>query len=147
MSPCSPAQNILSSFDLNHLLPYPPTLPPFTLSVSVQVRGSVCAAPAHAELCAEHPVLHDVRGDGAHVARHGEQPEVCECGERLTRTCTRTRTHTQVPRSRGPTCSLGSSCVLCCNANRMAFVMRSKIARKGTSCCWELLSPPGSAAL
>lgn len=33
---------------------------------------------ADAQLRSEHSVLHDVWGDGAHVARHGEQPEVCE---------------------------------------------------------------------
>lgn len=43
--------------------------------VCVQVCRCVRPAPADAQLRAEHPVLHDVWGDGAHLARHGEQPE------------------------------------------------------------------------
>lgn len=43
-----------------------------------QVRRGVRAPTAHAQLCAEHPVLHDVWGDGAHLAHHGEQPENSE---------------------------------------------------------------------
>lgn len=43
-----------------------------------QVRCCVRSATAHAQLCAEHPVLHDVWGDGAHLAHHGEQPENSE---------------------------------------------------------------------
>lgn len=41
----------------------------------VQVCRCVCPQTAHAQLCAEHPVLHDVWGDGAQLAHYGEQPE------------------------------------------------------------------------
>lgn len=43
--------------------------------IFVQVCSCVRPAPEDAQLCSEHPVLHDVRGDGADLARHGEQPE------------------------------------------------------------------------
>ncbi len=43
-----------------------------------QVCCGVRPPTAHAQLCAEHPVLHDVWGDGAHLAHHGEQPENSE---------------------------------------------------------------------
>lgn len=41
----------------------------------VQVCCCICPQTAHAELCAEHPVLHDVWGHGAQLAHYGEQPE------------------------------------------------------------------------
>lgn len=44
-------------------------------TICTQVCCSVRPQTAHAQLCAEHPVLHDVWGDGAHLAHHGEQPE------------------------------------------------------------------------
>lgn len=43
--------------------------------IFVQVCSCVRPAPEDAQLCSEHPVLHDVRGDGADLAHHGEQPE------------------------------------------------------------------------
>lgn len=46
--------------------------------VFTQVCCCIRPPTAHAQLCAEHPVLHDVWGDGAHLARHGKQPENCE---------------------------------------------------------------------
>lgn len=51
------------------------TFLPFVLTTCVQVRCRVRPPTANAQLCAEHSVLHDVWGDGAHLARHGEQPE------------------------------------------------------------------------
>lgn len=51
------------------------TFLPFVLTTCVQVRCRVRPPTANAQLCAEHSVLHDVWGDGAHLACHGEQPE------------------------------------------------------------------------
>lgn len=49
-----------------------------TLTSCTQVCCGVRPQAAHAQLCAEHPVLHDVWGDRAHLAHHGEQPENSE---------------------------------------------------------------------
>lgn len=46
-----------------------------TQTCCVQVCRCVCPQTAHVELCAKHPVLHDVWGDGAQLAYYGEQPE------------------------------------------------------------------------
>lgn len=45
-----------------------------------QVRWCLHLAAAHAQLRPEHPVLHDVRSDGADLARPGAEPEIRECG-------------------------------------------------------------------